>query len=104
MLLPMMFLVGMCLIDTINGVLMAWVYGAGGADGNRQRLQLGGAPASWVIGFSWGSGQHVYLQVAAFLSSDLFRYYNMFVTATSAAMLGVEMVALIVARWLPHVA
>ncbi|CAE7428988.1 hoxN [Symbiodinium natans] len=50
MLLPMMFLVGMCLIDTINGVLMAWVYGAGGADGNRQRL-----------------------------------YYNMFVTATSAA-------------------
>jgi len=49
MLLPLMFLVGMCLIDTANGILMAWVYGSG-KDGNKQRL-----------------------------------YYNMVVTATSAA-------------------
>ncbi|CAE7776952.1 nixA, partial [Symbiodinium necroappetens] len=49
MLLPFMFLVGMCLIDTANGILMAWVYGSG-KDGNKQRL-----------------------------------YYNMVVTATSAA-------------------
>ncbi|CAE7491155.1 hoxN [Symbiodinium pilosum] len=49
MLLPLMFLAGMCFIDTINGVLMALVYGSG-ADGSMQRL-----------------------------------YYNMFLTATSAA-------------------
>ena len=40
MLLPFMFLVGMCLIDTANGILMAWVYGSG-KDGNKQRLQFG---------------------------------------------------------------
>ncbi|CAE7428953.1 hoxN [Symbiodinium natans] len=37
MLLPLMFLAGMCLIDTINGLLMAWVYGSG-TDGGMQRL------------------------------------------------------------------
>ncbi|CAE7803105.1 hoxN [Symbiodinium sp. CCMP2592] len=37
MLLPLMFLAGMCLIDTINGLLMALVYGSG-ADGSMQRL------------------------------------------------------------------
>ena len=39
MVLPLMFLAGMCLIDTINGVLMALVYGSG-ADGSMQRLRL----------------------------------------------------------------
>ena len=39
MILPFMFLTGMCLIDTLNGLFMAWLYGK--SSSTMQRLQLG---------------------------------------------------------------
>mmetsp|Transcript_53894 Transcript_53894/g.100987 ORF Transcript_53894/g.100987 Transcript_53894/m.100987 type:complete len:345 (+) Transcript_53894:58-1092(+) len=36
MILPLMFLTGMCLIDTLNGLFMAWLYGT--SSSHRQRL------------------------------------------------------------------
>ena len=88
MLLPLMFLVGMCLIDTANGILMAWVYGSG-KDGNKQRLQVG--CISILILQMWSSAPSVSSTERHCLSWKgvaLSRYYNMVVTATSAAILG----------------
>ena len=38
MILPLMFLTGMCLVDTLNGLFMAWLYGQ--SSNTMQRLYL----------------------------------------------------------------
>ena len=71
MILPLMFLTGMCLIDTLNGLFMAWLYGK--SSSSMQRLCLSKTLSAFDISHPPTANYMVFSSVRAPFSKNRVR-------------------------------